>query len=305
MFNQPYDTTVCSGYQHSNKDIIAGLSKSIAMGELVEAKTLKGANVQGVFTVPSYVKAYGPFFHPIAFDYIGRKIIAIDTRAYLKQQMGTGEARVVVPNEYSFLLNRAILMKEWTQGSRAEMLRAADLPAQVFMRWIPEAIVRRLGLSPEHQATLVILAGYFFFSQFGEQIEAQALSQRISRLSRIPFQMVYDLISRIDGGDREVTAEQFVTWVREHVQSPRTEHFNIGLLYASVNTAWYGAAGREISGVAVEYPPYLFAMIYAGLIDRSYRNTPLNKLVEQLDKQGVGKRFLMSIATLISELTHV
>lgn len=299
MFNQPFDTTPCAG--HVIKDIISALSRALAMNELEQAKTAKGATVDGVFTVPSYVKAVAPFFHPIAFEYNKKPVVVIDTRAYLKTAQ-TGESRIVVPNEYNFLLTRAILTRVWMSGQQADFLQIADFPARIFTRWIPEAIVRRLGLDPMHQASLVALSGLFFFSQFGLPMETVAVAQRIARLTRVPFDMVHNTI---DGLDMEnVTSVTFTEWVRERIVTPRTEPFNPGLFYASIGSAWFGAAGREVAGVAAEYPPYLFAMIYAGLLERSYRNTPLNKIVEQVDRQGMGKQYLLQVASFISELTH-
>lgn len=298
MFNQPFDTTPCAGYQ--TKEIINGLMRAMAMGELVEAKTINGMSVAGIVTVPSYVKTIPPFFHPIAFDNNGERVIAIDSRACLKQSPD-GEDKITSPADYNFLLTRAILMKDWLTEDRNEMLAISDFAARVYMRWLPEVIGRRLSLDPGAQVVLVALAGLFFFSSFGVQIEKTAVAQRISRLTRMPYESVIKVIEPLEDANN---VEDFIGWVKQSISSPRVEQFNPGFLYAALGAAWYGPTGRELSAVAVEYPPYLFAMIFTGLQDRSFRNAPLNKIVEQVDRGGAGKQFLMQIASLISELTN-
>lgn len=303
MFNTPYETTPCASYVL--KDSVSALKHALVSDDLQIARTVKGTPLQGIYTVPSYLKGIAPFFHPLVFDHNGRQVVAIDTRAYLKTN-AAGQSVISQPAEYGFLLVRAALVKLWADGEQSALLAAADLPASVFMRWVSESLVRRLGLSPSDQQALVALSGFFYFSQFTNEPMTDERSHinvasRIARLTRVPVAVTLELLR--DAG-RVDSVFEFVELLKARVQSPRMENLNPGLLYAVLGGSWFGAAGREIAGVALEYPPYLAAMIYTAVNDRSYRKTGLNKLVEQLDRNQAGKTFSHQIAHLMQGLTN-
>jgi len=86
------------------------------------------------------------------------------------------------------------------------------------------------------------------------------------------------------------------------VDSPRMADFSPGLLVAFTKSAWFGAAAQEVSAIALEYPPYLMAMVAASVDDRSYKNSRMTQLVEIYDRQGSGRQYAMAVASLIQEM---
>ncbi|MNH46795.1 hypothetical protein D3C79_1097310 [compost metagenome] len=56
--------------------------------------------------------------------------------------------------------------------------------------------------------------------------------------------------------------------------------------------------------VALEHLPTFLAMVYMSLLDRSYRNSGVAKVVLQADRSGAGKSFILNLSRLIEAL-HV
>jgi len=297
MFNQPYQTTPLSKLVLDG--IVKDVSKSMALQELRLAKTIKGRQVEGIFTIPSYVKSVPIFAHPLAFDYNSQPVIVLDTRAYLKEQ-ADGSEKITVPNEYTFLLHRAIMSKAWIAGQQEQMVDRKDFALVVYARWVSELMTRRLGLGALEQVQLMGLAAYFYLCQFGRKLDKVSTAQTIALSTRIRFDTVHDMIAPLE---QSHLIADFVEWIKQTIESPRTAMLNPGLVYATLCSSWYGAAAREVCGVALEYPPYLLSLCYAGLTDRSYRKAPLTKLIDQVDYKGAGKQFLFSMNDIMTELT--
>ena len=57
--------------------------------------------------------------------------------------------------------------------------------------------------------------------------------------------------------------------------------------------------------VALEYPPYLYALIYLSVNDRSFRNAYFAKLVEGVAKGSTGKDFSNNLVAYLEALSNV
>ncbi len=298
----PYDTTAGSGYQNAMKHVALQVKQALVTGDLKQAATPKGFPLKGIYTIPSYFKGIDPFYHPVVVEFRGEEVIVVDSRAYLRSTP-SGEQVISNRMEYEFLIMRAALMKAWLAGGQMTMLGMADLPLQTFCGWVPMAIVRNKHLDPHHQQTLTALAGLWFLSQFTElDLSDEAIvlraAGRVARLTRVPADFV---LRTAQGLTSLVTMEDFCAAARERVDSPRMSDFSPGLLVAFTKSAWFGAAAQEVSAMALEYPPYLMAMVASSVDDRSYKNSRMTQLVEIYDRQGLGRQYALAIAHLIQE----
>lgn len=304
MFMHPYETTPCSSYVL--KDIVSALQHALANGELRPAKTLKNHVVEDIYEVPPYGKAVPPFSHPISFSHHKGTAWALDTRAFVRE-LRTGDQKIVNPTEYQFLLLRGMMTKRWAEGESSEFLSVADLPARVFIRLLSEGIVRRLGLSPMDQQTLVVVTGFYFFSTFYPEVkfeedELLKIATRITRLTAVPVTRVLEILDPLP---KPKDVYDYCNLLKTAVGSSRLDKFTPGLLYAIVGGCWYGAAAREVVAVSLEYPPTFFAMLYMALTDRSYRTAYFTKMVISVDKGGAGKSFLTAMTRYLEADTHV
>lgn len=290
MFKLPYHTT--AGSSVILKETIKHLQQAIVNKELIVPNTLKKTPVTGLREVPPYLKAIPAFSHPLVFEHFNEMQYVIDARTYTSAQRDN-TVRVTSPAEYQLLLYRAMLVRGWFQGDADELLSFADLPARVFIRLVSEAIVRRMHLSPLDQMSITVITAYFFFCQFTakEQYEEQEVIRIATRISRLTAVPVEKILSILDGLPVIQNLYEFCAALKSKNESSRLESLNPGLLVAITTGSWYGASGREMVAVALEYPPYLFALVHAALNERGYQKTGLGMIVETVDKGGMGKDF--------------
>lgn len=299
MFNNPYETTACSG--HPMQPTISALKQAYVTGELQPAKTLNGKVLQGIYTIPSYLKTIAPFYHPLPFEHQGQRIIVIDTRAYLRTAMN-GDQVITQPTDYSFLLTRAALVAVWmNDGGPRDLLMIADLPARVLCDWLSKAMVRSFGLDPLMQQSITAITGYFFFCQFSDAVEHSErekilIAGRLSRLTRVSVEEILRLIGPLKALKNMF---DYVDAIKSQVPSSRLESLNPGILLHRIGGAWFGAAANEVAAIAIEYPPYLLAMVNTAVGDQSYRKTRLAETVQIYDRNSAGSDFSQQVSQLI------
>ena len=303
MFKYPYETTPCSSYQL--KEIVSSLQRAIVNGELGTAKTLKNVPVEGLREVPPYSKAIQPFSHPISFDHLGKQEFVIDTRPFTT---ATRDLEVKISNatEYQFMVLRGRLTMSWVKDGPQAFLNMGDLPARVFTRLLSEGIVRRMGLTPMDQMSLAIVTAYYFFCQFApedkEQGQVLRTAARIARITAAPVDKVLATIEELPYLNNVV---EYCNILEQVVGTPRLNKFSAGMLYSIVGGSWFGAASREVVAVALEYPPYLYAMLYMALNDRGYHSSYFTKLTESVNKGSAGKDFSYSLAHYLENFSNV
>jgi len=294
MYHTAYETTLLKRF--NLKPIEHELEKLMAMGDLVQAQTIKNRTLEGIYTLPSYVKSIKIYSHPLRLE--SGKIV-LDTRAYLKAK-ADGTNSVVVPNEYTLMLVRAIMLKHWLSGEQSHFI-SMDFATSVYMRWISENITRRLSLGPLEQLELMILSGHFYLKLFGQPLEPENVYSKLSVLTRTQPNRISEILG--EDLDYSPTTEGFIGQVKSCMNNPRLSNLNPALLYTCICGNWYGANSRELLSSAFEFPPDFLSICYTGLTDRSYRKATLSKLIEQTDQKGSGQQYLMQIKRLMLELT--
>lgn len=296
MFKFPYETTPCSSYNLA--DIRKGLQHAMVEETLKPAVTLKGAEVQGLLSVPPAIKTIAGFNHPLSVDHFGKQYVVVDTRAFETQKV-SGEFRINNPTEYQFAVLRGALTVAWAEGDNAELAQLGDLPVRVFARLVSEGIVRRLNMNPGDQMKLAALAGYWHLCSYipEESIDhdlAIKMATKVARATQISVERVLEVIEGLgDGTNFPVirNVQMFCDSAFRAVESSRLEHLNTALLYAIVGGCWFGSAAREVVAVALEYPPTFLAMLYMALTDRTYHSAFFTKLVQTADRNNAGEDF--------------
>jgi len=294
MYHTAYDTTLLKRF--NLKPTEHELEKLMAMGTLVPAKTIKNRNIEGVYTLPSYVKSIKIYSHPLCLE--SGKIV-LDTRAYLKDQ-ANGESKIIVPNEYTFMLVRAIMFKHWLAGEQSQLL-SMDFANIVYMRWVSENIARRLVLGPLEQLELMVLSSHFYLKLFGQDLDPDNVYSKISVLTRTQPNRISEILG--EDLDYPPTTEGFINQIKSRMDNARLSNLNPALFYTCICASWYGASSRELLASAFEFPPDFLSICYTGLTDRSYRKAPLTKIIEQTDNKGSGQQYLMQVKRLMLELT--
>jgi hypothetical protein len=317
QFLTAYDTLACRGL------VLTKLIESLKRAEIddciVPLSNLKDGNgkVPDIalesniyYVLPSRAGALVPaFVHPITFksDRFGREITVVDVRSVTRFDERTWET--VIKNIIDFksiaLYGRLTDLWQSPEGRR----KARDIAfyhITVFTSWISESVARRFALNPKEQMDLMILAGIYYYGLFSDdgaftERETNNLVSTVSKATRVKPQDVFDLI---DGNGLELPikgAIDFCKLTKEVTGSIRLEEFaeGAGTLFTIVGSTWFGAHAREITGVALEYPPAFIAVIATAMSERTYKNAPIARITDRL-KEAEKKSFFGSLTYALS-----
>lgn len=307
MFNYPYQTRPCE--KHLLGEIVTSLQQAFINGELVEVKSSKDIQIEGLYQVPPYLKSIPHFGHPIEIKTSDRTIIVIDTRAFTRADRNNNTLKIAIPGEYEQLSLYGRLTIAWNNGLQSDMSALGDIVPRVFTNLMSQNIVRRLGLNPQDQQYLSVLSAYYYFCLCQSQMtlnehELLRMATRIARATNINGTDVLRILSQLNpdrGNDTPtiVNIEQFVNAIKLVGASPRLDSLNIGLLYSAIGTAWFGANASEYVAVSLEYPPLFITLIYRALVDRSYHNATLTRFVELSNRRDAGNEFTRNLVNFL------
>lgn len=302
----PYECKPCAGYQ------MGAVEKGLKLAEIeggLAPIQINGKTINSVWGIVPGNKEIPPFAHPYPYkDRYDLQMVVIDTRAYAR--MGDG---VLAPSnyaEYAFNGVRAALTSYGLKNGVADMAGLGDLPMAVFSRFLAERITRQLHFSPQEQMLITMVSAVWYACHFQEkpvggedgpfdERELQRLSLKVARATRIPADVIFDKAGALRHME---SIDDYVQVLREVLDNKRAESLNTPLIYALVGGGWYGLNAKEIVGVGLEHVPTFLAMVYMSLLDRSYRNSGIAKIVQACDRSGAGKSFILNLSRLIEVL---
>lgn len=301
MFSYPYETTPCA--QYVLDDVRKALQRSMVEEALRPLEFAGGKTIPTVVMVTPSRSAIPVFSQPLHFTHFGRELLAVDVRPFTREAID-GTLKIAAPAEFEFLKARTVLTYGWVNDGAETMAGMTDLPMLAFSRWISEAIVRRLGLSPAEQMQLSMLSAYYYLCLHRDNTplserEKTAWTARIARTTRVGAEAVFQMLDSVPVmGDVIDFTQQCATFVN----TARLERFTAGLLYSMLGGSWFGANSKETAAVAIEHPPTFMAMLYAAVVDRSFRNAGFSRLVEQLNRNSAHKHYLTALVAYMESL---
>lgn len=283
-----YDTLPCSGY------VMDKAKKEVA--HLVEWDThgLEKFNLKGTFGISGAVTLDNSldipsFAHPVSVQTRTGTVWVNDLRACTKLDMKSMKTLVINHGEYAFQMNRTQLCKVFAEANgRMYLERLSNLPLQVYSGWVSENIARRFALDHGTQYRVMLQAAVFYCSLFIDHAdwsdeEEALISRKVSEALHCKAEDVFDLIRELEGGYTGI--EHFCQALPRLSENIRLKDFNTGLLYTLIGGTWSGYNAREVACVALEHVPTFLAMIYMGLIERSWNQTAFVKLVHRKGKR--------------------
>jgi len=301
----PYETKTCAGYQ------MDGITKALSLADIegdLAPMAMNGKPVPGLYGIRPENKEVPAFAHPLFFKARdGSELVVLDSRGYARGHKG----EPLVPSnyaEYTFNVVRGALTLYAKQNGLADMVGLGDLPLTVFSRFLGEKITRQLMFSPQEQMLITMVSAVWYICHFQEpsegpfdERELQRISLKVARATKIPA----DVIFQHAGALRHMeSVDDYLQVLKEVLNSKRANDMDVRLIYALVGGGWFGLNNKETMAVALEHLPTFLAMVYMSLLDRSYRNSGVAKVVLQADRSGAGKSFILNLSRLIEAL-HV
>lgn len=306
MFRDIYKTTPCAGY---NMDpIYLGVHEAAITGALKFPTMMPYRQVREVRILTSEDKTTPVFAHPITLKMLGidEEVTVVDARSMTRIDRETNQVIVSAITEYEFAVLRASLQDVWVNGAPSDLAVLGEIVPKVFMRWVSQAMQKRLYLSPLEQLQISIIAGLFYFSMFGDahhvEQDKDKIAARVARVGNIP---IADVLAIADQITTMQTIHDFVSAVKTAIPSSRMDSLSVAFLYGSLSSGWFGANSREILPIALEHPPTFVALVYTALTNRTYYKSEFAQLVINCDKQGAGKVFVHGVNHLLGKASHV
>lgn len=158
---------------------------------------------------------------------------------------------------------------------------AADL-SPIYATWLSSTISAAFNLAVDQRTEVSIVAAYFYWSLLGIEENVDKISSRIAKDMKLDFNKVIEVVET--SGELKNLAD-FVEALKATTGGVRLEKFDIASLYQVSTGVWMGSNGRNIMEIAIEYPPYIVALTYKALTEKSYRRSRFFEYVSLFDRR--------------------
>lgn len=312
IYETAYDTSACSGARVM--DLKDKLAKGILMGGLYNKELALNEHdkpvtlmlLQGGNSAADVI----PYFnHPLEVkSSSGRDYCyAVDVRNFGKWYAPNQKFVVRNRPEFEWSIRRALLNHVWVTG-RPELLRdISTIPAAVYSSLISECVARRFVLDAAEQATIAVLACYFYYGLFTndkefDEFQKNKIVGSIARITRIPAEKVFSII---DDLPVMFSLEELCEACKQKTGSVSLNDFNIGVLIAVVAGNWFGTNARENLAVALEHVPTWIMIVNASMTEATFKRSVLAKISARYDKNSAGQSMKKSLDIMLGGVSLV
>ena len=286
MIISPYESIAARSYKLDN------IEDSIRQ-ELIEGALFRGPSPRSFFITQNEMDVKA-FPHPLVLDRANRgnsdidsdKIIIGDARPYAK--IHKNENRLVGGADFEYLKQRITIMDTfWLDNNQRDLMTLSDFPMTIYTTLLSESAGKKLRIDEDIIEVMRIFFAYFYISLFlsKDELEAMddvAISKRIARGIRRPFDDVYDIVGM---SETPQGLKHLLEQMKDYTQSSRIEKLNPATLFKIFGGVWFGPQATEQVAVSLEHPPTFFAMLDIAIRHKGYQKTVLSKLVRNLDKR--------------------
>lgn len=301
MFKYAYDTKPCADY------VLDRIRKALQI-EMIERRLF---NVEDLSDNIILVTGQNPdvpiFAHPFPVeeerDLERGSIpsIAIDIRGFTR--IKDGRLIPTAQNDLRLIALRAAVNNYWVTETPRDLLNLSDYPMRIYARWVSENLTRRLGLDPQTQMRVSIIAAVFYASLFLETDEWDErtrlkVASLVGRATMTGIEQALEIIDPLE--DNAPTGiESLVEMLQQHGESVRLEKVSVPLLYTILGGTWFGANSKENIAVALEHPPTFLSILFEAVDNRTYRKANLSEIAERANRKDAAKQFTTNFARLI------
>ena len=302
MINTAYEsTTVKTSYR---KDIIRPIMIAQVKGALHALPLVGYEDIYLILSNNEETQDIPTFTQPMLIVSGTKASIVVDMRGRGNRLLVDGV--LVLPKsglEWN-IIKQAMIMKVWILGGRESLYQMSDLPIKVYSRWVSEKIASTLTLDPLVARHLQVACAWWYICQHHapaalSEDEYLSKSIYISRIAMVPNEQAYEIIAAC-GYIGDIV--DFCNRTKVALSSPRYQQITPKLLVAALAGSWFSA--RETAGVAIEYPPTFLAMLHTAINERGFRDTPIAKIAEQLNKQQTFSQFNIAFNQLVLSGQH-
>lgn len=304
MFKSPYQTFSCSGYILDK--LTQEIQKELAVDQWGWTQPLDNRIGVEVLQLKANDR-FNPasFAHPIDVIRPGargteeKRLVLIDVRPFTKANR-YNEMSVTNSVEMGVAQRRAQLHSIWITSDAYLLRNTVGALMPIFASWISESIAKRLDMDAISQLKVANIAAWWYWCQYNEKEDLnEGTRNKIYRIIADATRSSFDSVEE-DLGEIQYFSDitTFCEEAKERLNNPRIKHLDPGALIQLSTGVWVGTHAREIMAVAIEYPPYLAAVVYTALHERGMRSAQFTKLVQRYITRPDIKGFKQSIDQL-------
>lgn len=280
--NSPHQTTSC---RFIKLDTIAKGIESYALSH----ENYQLVPINNLFGLPCYILTAGtscsvkPFTIPVKFNLRGQECYCIDARQ-VTAVSGYGSYRITSFPDWNLLSLLCLLTSIWDSSDRTLVENIAIDLSAIYGTWVSSTISAYGNLQPDQRGEVTILGAYFYLSQITEEAKnIDKISGRIAKDLKLDFDRVYDVVST--AGSPILNLDDFVEAIKATSAGIRLDKLETPVIYQVSTAVWTGTLGRGIMEVALEFPPYIVALVHQAINEKSYRRCRFFEYVEIFNRR--------------------
>lgn len=290
IFNSAYATTATAGYA------TAKLEQALEQAYYHNASQEMRENVHmireglngGVAGVPA-------FNFPFVCKLKGEDVAFFDARTFVSQ-----EGRVRDEIELQSRTVQAQLALDWHHGYQGRVRDISPLGLMIYSHWMGESVAKRFALDARQQLQVSVFAAVFYLNCFWDKSEAESedTAYLLSAITRVCGYRHSDVVDIVETHPIIKDVAELCEVIKAFTQSVRLEDFNPATLFGVVGGSWFGNAGRELVGVALEYPPVWLTLLFQAISNRGFKKAGLTQIIERNTYRKHHDGFVRSMAYL-------
>lgn len=223
--------------------------------------------------------------------------LALDLRKVVGIDSETKKFKIRNESEFRQIVTKYILSGMWFVDKQNSIygLKFAHI---AFGEWLSSTISRKFGLDLSDQVKIKVLANAYYASMFSDKLEDEDIDKLKIRLKdEIINPGIIDENKEIILSVNSI--DDFCKACYEITNNIRLQNFDYNVLISVVNNNWFGLNAHENVLLALEHPPTWISIVYSSLLERSFKNSYITKIVEQKNKKGSGKDFINQVSALV------
>lgn len=266
---------------------------------------VKAVFIAGLDDTDSSVPA---FIHPYLIQSKEQQYLISDIRAFknsTSQYINEREFEAAIRNkaEYYLTKNRTALELEWIAGNKEQLRTRFSFAGTIYSAWISQATGKAYGLDFQDQKTIQAISLYYYHTLFNEEAKLSGRSLEIAIIHTIKITKLSDKeVDEIFAAIPPLkNANDLTIAIRDGVKNVRLKDFNLGMLLTLVKNSWYGNNAKDLISVALEHPPTWITIVGTALSEKTYKASPIYRLIESQNRQGNAQEFQLNYADQLSK----
>lgn len=280
MIKEPKDATSCSFIKLDGiiRDL-EGYALSHNSAQLQPLSNMMGLDLY-ILVAGTECRAK-PFGIPIKIKIRDKDCYVVDVRQTTAVS-AMNSFRITNHPDFELLGWVGLMTAIWDSEDHQRVATIATDLSPIYATWLSSTIAAAFNLQVDQRTEVSILAAYFYWSLLDIEDNPDKIAARISKDLKLDFDRVIEVIENA-GEVKDLNG--FITALKGTSAGLRLDKLDVATLLQVSTGVWMGSNGRSIMEVAIEYPPYIVALTYQALTNKSYRRSRFFEYVSLFDRR--------------------